>query len=122
MTLPVIAWVRPSEGNVCVLMSVIDDPQPWPALSIPESVVWVDVEADVDSDLVLFNSESDTYHSLDRTAGLVWRSIAHGDGMGKIVATLKRRYDGDEIIVQDIRAFVDSAVALGLLAVADPAS
>jgi nucleoside-diphosphate-sugar epimerase len=108
-----IASVRPSARA--------DDPQPWPALSIPDSVVWVDVETEVEGDLVLFNSEADTYHSLDPTAGLVWRSIADGDGLGKIVATLTRRYEGGGLIVQDIRAFVEQAVSLGLLAVVEPA-
>jgi hypothetical protein len=98
-----------------------DDPQPWPELSVPDSVVWVDVEADAESDLVLFNSAADTYHSLDPTAGFLWRSIAAGDGMGKIVATLTRRYGGDAVIAQDVRAFVDQAIALGLLAVVEPA-
>ena len=98
-----------------------DDQQTWPALSIPDSVVWVDVEADVDGDLVLFNSENDTYHSLDATAGYLWRGIAGGDDLGKIVAELTLRYDDDGLIVHDVRAFVDEAVALGLLALLEPA-
>jgi hypothetical protein len=98
-----------------------DDSPRWPALAISDRIVWVDVEADVDSDLVLFNSEADTYHSLDPTAGFVWRSIANGDAMGKIVNTLNRRYDGDRAIVRDIRVFVEQAVTLGLLTVLEPA-
>jgi hypothetical protein len=98
-----------------------DDPQPWPALSVPDSVVWVDVEADAESELVLFNSEADTYHSLDPAAGFVWRSIARGDGMVKIVAALSSRYVGDGVVIlRDVRAFIDEAIGLGLLAVAQP--
>jgi UDP-glucose 4-epimerase len=98
-----------------------DPPSPWPALSIPPGIVWVDVEPETaGGDLVLFNSEADTYHSLDRTAGFLWRGIADGDGMGEIVATLRRSYHDTGVIVPDIRAFVEKAVRLGLLAVAEP--
>jgi hypothetical protein len=102
-------------------MNRVGDARLWPALSIPDSVVWVDVDADADTGLVLFNSAADTYHSLDPTAAFLWRRIAVGDGMGEISATLTRRYDEDEVIVRDIRAFVDEAIALGLLTVLEPA-
>jgi Coenzyme PQQ synthesis protein D (PqqD) len=104
-------WVKPTART--------EDPQPWPALSVPDTVVWVDVEADAESELVLFNSETDTYHSLDPTAGFVWRGIAHGDGIVTIVAALSSRYAGDGVVIlRDVQAFIDEAIGLGLLAVA----
>jgi hypothetical protein len=81
-------------------------------LSISRHVVWRDVEGD----LVLFDERSGEYHTLNASASFVWRAIAGGKTLDAIAAAAAASSpERADAIAGDVRAFVASALALGLL-------
>jgi PqqD family protein of HPr-rel-A system len=81
-------------------------------LAIAPEIVWRDVGAD----LVLFDPRSGDYHTLSASASFIWRRIARGDGLAAIVAeAASSSPEQAGAIARDVHAFIDSALALGLL-------
>ncbi|HEX5182611.1 MAG TPA: PqqD family protein [Allosphingosinicella sp.] len=81
-------------------------------LSAAPEIVW----RDVGGDLVLFDPRSGDYHALNASASFVWRRIARGEGVAAIVAEAAASHpDQADAIARDVRAFVESALAIGLL-------
>ena len=75
-------------------------------------MVWHNVEAD----LVLFNSITGTYHTLDAVGSDVWRTLSDCDLVDAVVERLNRRYSGDrETVERDVAGFIEMACRLGLL-------
>ena len=79
---------------------------------VADHIVWHDVEGE----LVLFDSHTGRYLSLNGTATIIWRCIARGDGLSQIAEQLAADYDAPhEVLEADIAAFVEHALAKGLL-------
>ena len=81
-------------------------------LSIPEYVVWQNVEGE----LVLFDSRDGSYHALNGTAATIWRRVAEGMTTGTICETLAATHDAPRpTIEREVDAFVEAALAKALL-------
>jgi len=80
---------------------------------IEDHVVWHSVEGD----LVLFNSSTGIYHTLDTVGSDVWRTLSECEALGEVVERLTRRYGADpETIESDVADFIEMASRLGLVA------
>ena len=81
-------------------------------LSIPEYVVWQNVEGE----LVLFDSRDGSYHALNGTAATIWRRVAEGMATGTICDALAAAYEAPRpTIEREVDAFVEAALAKALL-------
>lgn len=81
-------------------------------LSIPEYVVWQNVEGE----LVLFDSRDGSYHALNGTAATIWRRVAEGMTTGRICDALAAAYKAPRpTIEREVDAFVEAALAKALL-------
>lgn len=81
-------------------------------VAIPAHVAWRRVE----QELVLFDERDGSYHALNAVASAVWRALDAGFTLEAITNALAVRYQAppDEI-TRDVAAFVDAALAKGLL-------
>lgn len=87
-------------------------PEERATVAIPAHVAW----RRVDQELVLFDERDGSYHALNAMASAVWRGLDAGLTLEAIAGELNARYQAptDEI-ARDVAAFVDAAVAKGLL-------
>jgi hypothetical protein len=84
----------------------------WDRLSIREHIVWRDVEGE----LVLFDSKSGVYHTLNNVASSIWRGVARRQPLSSLVSGLAEKYHADERLISgDIFLFVQDAGERGLL-------
>lgn len=81
-------------------------------VAVPAHVAW----RRVDEELVLFDERDGSYHALNAVASAVWRGLDAGLTLEAITGALSARYQAptDEI-ARDVAAFVDAALAKGLL-------
>lgn len=65
---------------------------------------------------LLFDHERDSYHALNKWATDLWRMLESGANESEITTTLTQRYQAEpETIAADVAAFLDSALASGLI-------
>ena len=84
-------------------------------VSVPDHVTWHDAGVN----LVVFNGDDGTYHAFDGVGSDIWRALACDGRLSVAAAALRQRYhDEAGAIDGDLRAFVDRASTLGLLAIA----
>ena len=93
--------------------SIVDDTDRY-EIRVAKHVTW----HDVDADLVVFNQQDGTYHAFDRVGSDVWRALARFGRLNAVVAELRLCYLGDaDAVAEDVRAFVNDVVRLGLVVV-----
>ena len=74
------------------------------------------VETEVDGELVLMNTDSGTFYSLDGTGLAIWRAIDGTRNRDTIVSTLAADFDAPvETIAPDVDAFLSTLREAGLL-------
>jgi hypothetical protein len=82
-------------------------------LSIPDHIVWQNVEGE----LALFDRRDDSYHALNGSAATIWRLVAEGMSPLAIVDALAAGYAAPRAtIAQGVDSFIADAVQKGLLA------
>ncbi|MEU1629521.1 PqqD family protein [Streptomyces sp. NPDC020096] len=85
--------------------------------SIAPHVVWIPDEGEVR----LYDAESGQFQTLNSTAAEVWFLLSDGRTFDEVAAEMVRRYAADDptkrlIVVRDVRTFLDSLLAQGLIA------
>jgi hypothetical protein len=81
-------------------------------LTIPDHISWQNVE----HELALFDLRDGSYHALNGSAAAIWRGIAAGKAPEAIADELAALHAADAATVaRDLRAFVEAALAKGLL-------
>ena len=81
-------------------------------LFICSSIDW----NDLDGELALFDPRDGRYHALNSPAAAIWRGIADGLSPAMIVARLADLYAAPpDHIAADVAAFIDQALAKGLI-------
>ena len=81
-------------------------------LTIPTYITW----QDVDGELALFDERDDRYHLLNGTAAAIWRAIAAGPDRAMLIDRIAADFRvRPEDVAADIDAFVEAAIAQGLL-------
>ena len=81
-------------------------------LSIAPHIAWNNVEGE----LALFDSRDGSYHALNRSGAAIWRAIAAGIPESGIADRLADAHDAPrEMIAANVREFIDTALAKGLL-------
>lgn len=67
-------------------------------------------------ELVLFNSDDGTYHTLNAVGSHLWRAIAAGGTLASVTDSLCLAYQQDEaVIAADVRRFIEHALDKKLL-------
>ena len=81
-------------------------------LTIPPYITW----QDVDGELALFDERDGRYHLLNGTAAAIWRGIAAGADRVALVDRIAAGFNvRPEEIAPDVDAFIEAAMAQGLL-------
>ena len=81
-------------------------------LTIPPYITW----QAVDGELALFDERDDRYHLLNGTAAVIWRAIAAGADRSGLIDRIAAGFRvKPEEIVADVDAFIEAAMAQGLL-------
>lgn len=76
---------------------------------------WISAGAG-DEALVLFHENDGSYHALNGSASIVWRLLAEGLQAAEIVAALVATYGIEPAVAsQDVAAFIEAALAKGLV-------
>ncbi|WP_066559632.1 PqqD family protein [Croceicoccus bisphenolivorans] len=74
------------------------------------------VETEVDGELVLMNTATGNFYSLEDSGLAIWRTIDGNRGRADIVNTLAREFDETpEAIAADVDAFLASLADAGLI-------
>lgn len=75
------------------------------------------VETEVDGEVVVMNTATGNFYSLEASGLAVWRAIDGAAGRDEIVAGLAREYgESESAIATDIDAFLDHLDDAGLIA------
>ena len=81
-------------------------------LGIASHISWHSVEGE----LALFDTRDGSYHALNASAAEIWRGIANRVPLDALTDALAAAHRAPrEAIAQDIGAFVEAALAKGLL-------
>lgn len=85
-------------------------------IRVPEGILF----QDLDGEAVLLNPKSGKYFGLDETGTRMWEFLAEHGQVEAALRALLEVYDvSEERLQDDLRRFVDSLVAQGLLEIED---
>ncbi len=80
--------------------------------SVAPHISWSDVEGE----LVLFDGRDQSYLGLNGSASTIWRGLAHGASIATLADELATTVSvARAVVIDDIVAFAEEAVAKGLL-------
>ena len=70
----------------------------------------------VPGELALFDARDGVYHALNASAAEIWRGLAEGIPVPRLVETLAAAHGADpNLVARSVAEFIDSALAKGLL-------
>lgn len=83
--------------------------------SIPSSVLL----QEIDNELLIFNSETGQFYSVNDTGAVIWESIIEHDNLGDVLDDISKVFDVDrDILINDLLKFVLPLYEQGLLILA----
>ncbi|MDD2837509.1 PqqD family protein [Sulfuricurvum sp.] len=83
--------------------------------SIPSSVLL----QEIDNELLIFNSETGQFYSVNDTGAVIWESIIEHDNLGDVLDDISEVFDVDrDILINDLLKFVLPLYEQGLLILA----
>jgi ornithine carbamoyltransferase len=73
---------------------------------------------EVDGEMVLLDMESENYFGLDEVGTSIWQAMQENSDLNEVFKSLLAQYDvGEEVLEQDLKAFVEKLQESGLVKV-----